>query len=247
MRGVAKTKPPSVALRLISPNDVSTLNVVVGFVSRANSTDVSGCVQRIYGVEGFEGWKATQGERRANGQWEMLLLEALAQGSESKAVTDDFSLLGIRGGAKEKHDTIKKDIENVIRWRRLLLSIVNALVPTCALLRFSIDGKGRKENPLSVGHSQIMTSNEEQLHGVGVNGGILENIKKTVAFLSFLSAYSASDTAIRQVCTACANHLLHDSSQFKKLISLSALRIRCEAIKDILSDGEGDFAVMAHI
>ena len=242
-RGIETTKPPSVALQLISPNDESILKVILSFVPRANSTDVSGCVQRIIGVEGFEGWKTNQGERRANGQWEILLLEALAQGSESKAVLDDFSLLGIRGGAREKHDVIKKDIENVIHWRRILLSVVNALVPTCALLRFSINGKGRKEDPLSVGHSSSSFREEPSCRS-GSNPGVQDEIKESLAFLSFVSAYSANDATMLHVCAACANQLMQNPPQFKKLISLSALRIRCEAIDDVLSDQGNDYAIV---
>jgi len=242
-RGVEKTKPPSVALQLISPNDESIVKAIIGFVSRANAIDVSGCVQRMKGVEGFEGWKVNQGERRANGQWEVLLLEALTLGSESKAVLDDFSLLGIRGGAREKHDVIKKDVENVIRWRRILLSVVNALVPTCALLRFSINGKGRSEDPLSVGHSSSSFSTDPSCWSV-INPGARDEIKGSLAFLSFVAAYSANDATMLQVCTACANQLLQDPSQFKILISLSALRIRYEAIDDVLSDQGSDYAIV---
>ena len=237
-KGVDKIKPPCVALQLISPSDKLVLKAITNYLSSSSNSDVSGCVQRINGIEGFEGWKANQAERRANGHWEMLLLEALTQGSESKAVLDDFSSLGIRGRAREKHDVIKKDIERVIHWRRILLSIVNALVPSCALLRFGISGKGRGEDPfLSYPDSSVEFSSS------GINLQAVEEVKETLTFLSLVSAYSANDAKMLQVCTACSNQLLQRPPQFKKLTLLSALRIRYEAVDDALKDQENSAIV----
>ena len=258
----------SIALKLIfvrpqTPNDVfdsltsslcqissSALKLVTKtLTSQLCSSSNDFClksVHRIIGAAMNEGWEAAPGEHRANGQWETLVSETL-EGS-SLRVAPDAIAEAISYDANVLED-IATALVTVCRWRRVLYSIVSAMVPTTALLRFGVnDAKGRKPHSLCEGLSGSRFSHSSENNEGGTQRFSTKNqvgttIKNVLSFLSCISAHSANDVNMHLTARAAADHLLEDCSQFHDLESLWKVRIQFEAISGVLHGLENEHII----
>lgn len=88
--------------------------------------------QRVKGAVAAGGWEPTSGEYRANGQWETLIAETL-RGSSLKVITSYMF-----PGEQDVNKEMKSAVLAANHWQRVLCSVVNAMVPTAALLRFGV-------------------------------------------------------------------------------------------------------------
>lgn len=189
---------------------------------------VANSAQQILGANFFKSWKVFPGERRANGQWELMLSEIL-----------QASALKIRSSTIASEQVLDA-LASVHRWRRVLVSIVNAIVPTAALLRFGInEGKGLPTHSLcedkpipgskfssNSGRSpeKMLKKNERSGDAIGVA------VKDALSFLACVAAHSSHDEDIRLTSRAAATHLMENSSDFNDLISLWSAMICCHAV-----------------
>ena len=222
--------------------NISVLKLVTNTLANQNNLAsnffCTHSAQRIKGAAVAEGWRATPGEYRANGQWETLVSETLLGSSlliSSAAITDAV------GDDADLVEEITSALMAVKRWRRVLYSIINAMVPAAALLRFGVkDGKGRQLHPLcedipgtrsshSSENNEVNTSRSSTKNDVGIT------IKKVLSFLSCISAYSMNDEDMRLTCLMAAGHLMESSAQFRDLESLWNIRICCEAIGGVIN------------
>ncbi|KAL7543894.1 hypothetical protein ACHAXR_013387, partial [Thalassiosira sp. AJA248-18] len=191
-------------------------------------------------------WKEmVPGEHRANCQWETLL-GACLQGS-SLAVDSPLidSAVAVGNGTLSDSDLKKKIADAVVsvnHWRRILYSVINAMVPTTALIRFGVyDGKGRSTHPLcedrlpgSIFSSSSDSNHEGSSTSFSTKNEVGTTIKKALSFLSCVSAYSSHDGDMRLASRMAAGHLLENSSQFNDLISLWMVRMSIEAIDGVV-------------
>jgi hypothetical protein len=211
----------------------------------AGNAFVNTSAHKIPGAEFFKAQKVFMGERRANGQWETLLSEVL-QGS---SLTIHSSLI-----TNLADDAVIKQIVDALtsahRWQRVLYSIVNAMVPTAALLRFGIsDGKGRNTHTLCEelpmpGNIFSSSSGRGSLEKLKKNDKcgetICTNMKEALSFLACVAAYSPHDDDIRLTSRAAAGHLLENSSQFNDLTALWSAMVCCDSITDVMCKLEDD-------
>lgn len=212
----------------------STLFISLSSVQRlAGDALVANSAQQILGAYFFKSWKVFPGERRANGQWELMLSEIL-----------QASALKIRSSTIASEQVLDA-LASVHRWRRVLVSIVNAIVPTAALLRFGInEGKGLpthslcKDKPIpgsivsSISEEspeKMLKKNERSGDAIGVA------VKDALSFLACVSAHSSHDEDIRLTSRAAATHLLENSSDFNDLVSLWSAMICCNAVGDLMN------------
>jgi len=196
--------------------------------------------QRIKGADFSKPWKVVPGEHRANGQWETLLSESL-QGSSFKVPPETVN--DAIGGDDDSFGAAKlrmtDALESVHHWRRVLYSVVNAMVSTAALLRFGInDGKGRSTHTMSEDRLPGSIFSSDNHEGspprFSTKNAVGTTIKKALSFLSCLSAYSSNDEDMRLASRAAAGHLLENGAHFHDLISLWAVRISFEAIDGVV-------------
>ncbi len=204
---------------------------------------VTTTAQRILGANFFKPRKVHRGEHRANGQWETLLSEVL-QGSALKDLIP-YNLkaaVGALGSDDDSTPTLKRITDSlalVHHWRRVLCSVVDAMVPAAALLRFSInDGKGQDRNAtssedtssgtsvLASGLSGCKISPTKMLH----NHKASTTIKQALTFLSFVAASSPQDEDIRLTSRAAAGPLLECFSHFDDLLARWFVINSCDAI-----------------
>mmetsp|Transcript_5230 Transcript_5230/g.11836 ORF Transcript_5230/g.11836 Transcript_5230/m.11836 type:complete len:3618 (-) Transcript_5230:38-10891(-) len=212
---------------------------------------VATSAQRIKGADhnNASNGRIYPGEHRANGQWETLLSNAL-QGSclsvPTAAIAD--ALDDTTTADTATMNKIANALVAIHHWRRVLNSVINAMVPTAALLRFGIhDGKGRsthslcEELPGSIfssisegvpsGSSSMMMS----LSRLSTeNTEVGTTLQKALSFLSCVYAYSSNDEDMRLASRAAAGHLLENSTTFNDLIRLWTVRISCEAMDGVV-------------
>ncbi len=153
-------------------------------------------------------------------------------------------------GSGDNHSSRVKQIVDALtsvhHWQRVLYSIINAMVPAAALLRFGIsDGKGRNTHTLcedlpipgsiissTSGRGESMKEKLKMSDKYGETIGT--TMKEALSFLSCVAAYSSHDADIRLTSRVAAGHLLENSSHFNDLISLWSAMIRCDAIDDVM-------------
>ena len=204
---------------------------------------VATIAQRILGANFFKPRKVHRGEHRANGQWETLLAEVL-QGSSLTDLIPSTSKasVGALGGSDDSTPTLKRITDSlavVHHWRRILCSVVDAMVPAIALLRFSInDGEGQDRHTTS---SEDFSSETSAVAG-GLSGcksnppklphnhKALTTIKQALTFLSFVAASSPHDADIRLTSRAAAGPLLGSLSHFDDLLARWFVINSCDAI-----------------
>ena len=142
-----------------------------------------------------------------------------------------FQALGGAGSGDDSTLTLKRiegSLALVHHWRRVLFSVIDAMVPAAALLRFSInDGKGDRHTALCEDSSSGTPSSASGLWGCKVscekvlhNHGVAVTIKQSLSFLSFVAAFSPYDEDIRSTSSAAAGPLLESSSHFNDLMAL---------------------------
>jgi len=218
-----------------------SLNLLVRSISNdedftSGNTYCLNSAQRIRGTAANEGWQTASGEHRANGQWETLLAQTL-QGSSIQIKAG--KMMDTFVDDVDASEIITNSLMSICRWRRVLFSVVNAMVPTTALLRFGInDGKGRKPHPLSddFRKNRFSRSTENCEGGslrFSTNNQVGITIMKALSFLSCVSAHSANDSNMRLATLAAADHLLENSSQFRVMESCWKIRILGEVIERV--------------
>jgi len=211
----------------------STLFISLSSEQRlAGDALVANSAHQILGANLFKSWKVFPGERRANGQWELMLSEVLQASS-----------LKIRSSTIAS-EPVLDTLASVHRWRRVLVSIVNAMVPVSALLRFGInEGKGQpthslcedKPTPGSIFSSSSGRSPEKMLKFNEKSGeAIGVAVKDALSFLACVAAHSSHDEDIRLTSRAAATHLMENSSDFNDLVSLWSAMTCCHAVGDLM-------------
>ena len=136
------------------------------------------------------------------------------------------------GSGNDNNDRVKQIVDALTsfhRWQRVLHSVVNAMVPAAALLRFGInDGKGIPlcEDNLPIPGSIFSSTSgreesmKEKLKKSDKYGETKTTMKEALSFLSCVVAHSSHDEDIRLTSRAAAGHLLENSSNFNDLIAL---------------------------
>lgn len=202
---------------------------------------VTTSAQRILGANYVKPRKVFKGEHRANGMWETLLAEAL-QGSSLTVPSHTISkALGIGDDSKLTKLTLQRiasSLQLVLHWRRVLHSVLDAMVPAAALLRFSTHGgKGQDRR----------TSSCEGLSNVALlhNQKFATTTKLALSFLSFVAACSSNDDDVRLTSRAAAGSLLATPSHFTDLMALwsviNSFNVMSRGLR-IMEDKEGTWS-----
>ena len=161
------------------------------------------------------------------------------QSSTITNLVDDA--VGSGNGSNHRVKQIVDALTSVHRWQRVLHSVVNAMVPAAALLRFGInDGKGRNTHVAcegifssTPGRGESMKEKLKKNDKYGETYGTT-TMKEALSFLSCVAAHSSHDEDIRLTSRAAAGHLLENSSHFNDLISLWSAVMCCDAIDDVM-------------
>ena len=247
-----------------SIDDVATLKLIMNALNNYQEDQVSGnafnktSAQRIKGadyhfnIKNHHIQKVVPGENRANGQWEMLLGEclqgtSLAIDPSSSSPVPSSSASG-RAATKEGDGSDMKDrisglLLAINHWRRVLLSVVNAMVPTAALLRLGIqNGKGRSTHPLCEdrlpGSTFSSSEGSSSRFSIRTNDTVDNTISKALSFLSCVSAYSSDNSDMKLVSRSASSHLIETPSNFNDLISYWVVRMSFEAIEGVVRIAE---------
>eukprot|EP00804_Cyclotella_cryptica_P018056 CCRYP_008325-RE/>CCRYP_008325-RE protein AED:0.09 eAED:0.09 QI:596/0.96/0.92/1/1/0.92/26/363/4715 len=217
-------------LSSISQTDVATLKFVVSNnYSLPRNSFFTHSSQRVTGAESFTGPEPNISELRANEQWEMIISHAI-QGATLQIISSPLSL--------DELSPLVSALEVASRWKRVLASVVSAMVPTAALLRFAVyDGKGRNPHPLcndlpesTLSSETIVTSRFSTNNEVGLN------MKRALSFLSCIAAFSTEEDPLRLTCQAAANHMLETTTQmhFNDMVALWTVRVSADALQGLL-------------
>ena len=189
---------------------------------------------------------------RANQQWETLLIDILRGTSlsiPSSIVADVLdkpsedaakSSQAADDGSANGHQQVANALTHYHHWRRVLNSVINAMVPTTALLRFGINaGRGRNVHPQcddSPGSIFSSGASASQSRVYSENSLVSTTIQKALSFLSCVAAYSWNDNDLRLTSRAASNHLIDDSSSHvNDWISMWSTKILCEAMEGVVS------------
>ena len=211
---------------------------------------VTTTAQRIMGANHFRAGKIFAGEHRANCQWETLLAETLR--GTSLSISSDTVANALRKQSTTVNETdnvssrssgdqqqVSDALATYHHWRRVLNSVLNAMVPTSALLRFGInDGKGRNTHPQCDEYPGSISSSGTSASGPSRHydpkySAVSIAIQKALSFLSCVSSHSMNDDDVRLISRAAADHLVHDdtsSSHMNAWVQMWSAKISCEAM-----------------
>ena len=182
----------------------------------------------------LEGWESSNGEQRATGEWELLLSDTLLGACTSIEVPQDKVETGTHHGSTNS-ESVQAALIKAERWRRVILSCADALVPCTALLRLGLNcGRGRQPHPLSRmesdkdinGQPECPSSPLPDSNVVSFISVPQDEIKASVAVtVSVLGELgSESRPGERRTCRAAMCHLLADSSQVSAIENLVMIR-----------------------
>ncbi|KAL9190922.1 hypothetical protein ACHAXT_000628 [Thalassiosira profunda] len=226
--------------------DGAMLCIMVASVSEGDCLEgaslLNNSAQRIRGADNHKAtWKVFPGEHRANDQWETLFSETL-RGSSLTVSSEAGDIEG-----EKEEGRFQEALVTANHWRRVLYSVVNAMVPAAALLRFGMyGGRGRNTHSLCNNGSlpgDVSSNPETSALVYSARREVDVALNSALSFLSCISAHSPSDEDMRLACRAAAGHLLENASSFSDLTSLWAIKISCEAMDgafSMLSDKDLD-------
>ena len=201
--------------------------------------------QRIKGklqdfVASGSGWLPNAPEYRAGGEWELLLSDALISPCSMMTLPSDNPTLLSLGS-------------DLLRWRRVLQSTVNALVPVNALLRFGLNGaKGRNQHRAThVGSVEISSTLPHVSYQTSpirahvrartTSAANLEptQLKSTVnnalCFLSEIQSCGFSSQIIQQSARTATSHLVTVDNDVLNLEGVHVIRNALVAMKEFAS------------
>jgi len=237
--------------------DLSLYKLLINTVTNDDQKNVGGAAlattspQLILGANYHKQQKVFGGEHRANQQWETLLTDILRGTSlsiPSSTIADALDKSSVDAAkssqAADDGSTNYQQVANALthyhHWRRVLNSVINAMVPTTALLRFGINaGRGRNVHPQcddSPGSIFSSGASASQSRVYSENSIVSTTIQKALAFLSCVASYSWNDNDLRLTSRAASNHLLDDSSSHvNDWISMWSTKILCEAMEGMVT------------
>lgn len=128
-------------------------------------------------------------------------------------------------------------LDRVTHWRRVLNSVVNAMIPTAALLRFGInDGKGRSIHTF-IGEDHLPVFSSDNHEGsssrFSTKNEVGTSIEKSLSFLSCVAAHFSNNDDMRLASRAAAGHLVENILSFNDLVSLWVVENSCNAIRGL--------------
>jgi len=161
-------------------------------------------------------------ELRASGEWEVLLAGALT--SACTHVLKD-------------HDSgVNEDVIDAItrseRWFGVCGSVIDALVPTVALLRFGLCSGGRTAHPLSSAATEVFSFESNK-------ASVVEELpteiiaSKSVGDMVNMTLATVARYPPNQTCDAVATHLMVDATSFEFLRGMEASAIALQALADV--------------
>jgi hypothetical protein len=202
--------------------------------------------QRIKGklqdfVASGSGWLPNSPEYRAGGEWELLLSDALISPCSAMDLkTDNTTLLSLGS--------------DLLRWKRILQSIVNTLVPVNALLRFGLNGaKGRNQHRAtnvesgeivngSIPHVTYQTSpirahirTRTATAAKIAPSQLKTTVNKALCVLAEIQSCGFSSQIIQQSARTATCHLVTVDNDVLNLEGVHAIRNSLIAMKDFAS------------
>lgn len=183
---------------------------------------------KLQSTMAMNGWPVTSPELRAGGEWEILLSDAL---------------LGSCSDIEQKNLNVNVSTRNrfhqILRWRRVLHSIINATTTATALLRFSLnDGKGRTLHHLNEYNPsqdckdkwyQSSPISRFPSYGdfsmVGITASQLDtSVCKSLCLLSDIQSSGVVPVDCQLSAKAATNHLVGSNNDMQLLLELKKVR-----------------------
>ena len=219
------------------------------------------------------GWLPDASEYRAGGEFELLLSDALI-GSCS---TLDVSQPSDKGSSEEgktssdlhMQPTLDILCRQVLQWKRILRSSVDAMVTVNALLRFCLNGaKGRQQHRTMVDDTNtgMMPRSTYQTSPIRQNirdrnAASLENlsyfqlkstVNKSLCFLAEINSCGFSSRTIQQSARAATCHLVVSDSDLLNIEGVHMIRNALVAMKELsrgpnLQSGSSTKAALAKL
>eukprot|EP00814_Leptocylindrus_danicus_P000312 CAMPEP_0116025770 /NCGR_PEP_ID=MMETSP0321-20121206/13313_1 /TAXON_ID=163516 /ORGANISM="Leptocylindrus danicus var. danicus, Strain B650" /LENGTH=1027 /DNA_ID=CAMNT_0003498161 /DNA_START=237 /DNA_END=3321 /DNA_ORIENTATION=- len=190
-----------------------------------------------------EGWEATNAEQRAAGEWELLLSDCLFGVTVSASTSRLSSAVDTSGtydsDTKVVNDSsAKKYLALAGRWKRLLIRVVDALVPVTALFSFCLsDGKRRRvirkqllgyDEPAKL-HMHFDNPHSGVPRGHDVTDSIFQIPSVVISLL--IQLFEVSPAA--NTCQVAASHLVESYSDDVNLGRLHLFLDALQIVKDI--------------
>ncbi len=197
---------------------------------------------KLQSTMAMNGWPVTSPELRAGGEWEILLSDAL---------------LGSCSDIEQKNVNINVSTRNrfhqILRWRRVLHSIINATTTATALLRFSLnDGKGRTPHHLNE-YNQSQDSKDKWYQSspisrfpsygdfsmLGITSSQLDtSVCKSLCLLSDIQSSGAVPVDCQLSAKAATNHLVGSDSDIQLIVQLKKVRNFLLCLLELLDMGD---------
>jgi hypothetical protein len=154
------------------------------FVKSSASLWIRGLLDDFDLIDSDDMWAFSMGELRTNGEWEMIMADALIGACSTADGTID--------------DRRSNAMLYPIRWKRILNSVLDALVTAVALFRFSVD---QEKNDMS-------ESNYDTISPKPLDGNQTRTILDVLSFMTEITTCDEMNTSIKKTAQSIANTLL---------------------------------------
>jgi hypothetical protein len=228
--------------------DLSTISAIGNNFLHKNVTSVTetffpNSSQRIHGnlqhfFPSMNAWLPTSAELRSGREWELLMSSSLS----GSCVDIDAIFLGLDNEVSDLNER-KIALKEALSWRRLLQSILSALVPVTSLLRFSLENcRGRERHHLAIFDSNTDGSELSHKASPVIAGGgnnqqrssLKSNVSKALCLLSEIQGCSYVDRHSRQCARSVTCNLIGSKEDLHHLEGVVTKRNAILGIKGLI-------------